>query len=137
MKIIELKKVPKNKIGKLNKNGVKLEPHENKTAKLLILYGFSIEAVRPTNTPNANNPDIFMTGTIWEMKAPHKYNEQTLKNRMKKAAKQAGRAVFDLRNLTKDKTKTKRTVIKLFVGNSDMRRMIIIEDDERVLDFLK
>ena len=137
MKIIELHKVPKNKIGKFNKNGIKLEPHEENTAELLTLYGFNIEVIRPINTPGANNPDILMTGTIWEMKAPRRYNEQTLKNRMRKAARQAGRVVFDLRNLDIAKEKTKQFVIKLFIGNSDMRRMIIIENDKKVLDFLK
>ena len=39
-----------------------------------------------------------MSGTIWEMKAPIKYNENTLKKKVKKASRQAQRIVYDLRN---------------------------------------
>lgn len=94
-----LKQVPKNKHGKYLRNGVKLEPHEEATAKFLTLYGFTVDVIRPLNTPKVNNPDILMNGTFWEMKAPMKFNENTLKVRMKKASKQAKRIIFDLRNV--------------------------------------
>ena len=55
MKIIELKRVPKNKIGRLNKNGVKLEPLEEKTANYLRLYGFTIDVIRPASIPKSKN----------------------------------------------------------------------------------
>lgn len=118
-------------------NGVRLEPHEENTAKFLVLYGFNIEAIRPMNTPKLNNPDILMNGTIWEMKAPIKYNENTLKIRMKKASKQAKRIVFDFRNMKRDYEEAQAFVIKLFIGNREMRRMIIVTKDKKVLDFYK
>lgn len=64
MKIIELKQAPKNRQGSFHNNGVRLEPHEERTAKFLILYGFSIEVIRPMNTPKMNNPDILMDGAV-------------------------------------------------------------------------
>ena len=82
MKIIELHQVPKGRWGSFHRNGIRLEPHEGRTAKFLTLYGFSIEVIRPTNTPKMKNPDILMLGTIWEMKAPMRYNKNTLKIRM-------------------------------------------------------
>ena len=51
MKIIELQLAPKNRRGKFLKNGVKLEPHEEDTAKFLVNYGFTIDVMRPVNTP--------------------------------------------------------------------------------------
>ena len=137
MKITELKRVSKSKIGKYHKNGIKSELHEDKTAELLCRYGFNVELVIPANTPKSNNPDFFMLGTIWETKAPHNFNKQTLKNRMKKAAKQAGRVIFDLRNLRKDYDETESFIVKLFIGNSKMRRMMIIKKSGEILDFIK
>lgn len=137
MKIIELHQVPKNRRGTFHRNSIRLEPHEERTVKLLTLYGFSIEVIKPVNTPKVNNPDILMSGTIWEMKAPMKYNENTLKIKMKKASKQAKRIVFDFRNMEKEYKEAQEFVVKLFIGNYEMRRMIIITKDKKVLDFYK
>ena len=137
MKITELKRVPKARIGKYHKNGIRPEPHEDNTANLLCRYGFNIELVVPVNTPKSNNPDLFMLGAIWETKAPHSFNKQTLKNRMKKAAKQAGRVIFDLRNLKKDYDEAESFIVKLFIGNTEIRRMMIIKKSGEILDFIK
>lgn len=66
MKIHEMYLVEKNKWGRLLKNGVSIEPHEEKTAKFLIRLGLNIDLIRPNNTPKMNNPDFLMSGTIWE-----------------------------------------------------------------------
>ena len=89
------------------------------------------------NTPKLNNPDVLMDGAIWEMKAPIKYNENTLKIRMKKASKQAKRIIFDFRNMKKDYEEAQAFVVKLFIGNREMRRMIIVTKDGKVLDYYK
>ena len=137
MKIIELYQVSKNRRGSFRKNGVRLEPHEEKTAKFLTLYGFNIEVICPNNTPKTKSPDILMSGTIWEMKAPIKYNKNTLKKKIRKASSQAQRVIYDLRNVKKDHDELRRAVIKLFEGNPNIRRMIIITKDNQVLEFFK
>ena len=131
MKIIELKQVPKNRQGSFHNNGVRLEPHEERTAEFLVLYGFNVEVICPNNSPRFKNPDILMSGTIWEMKAPIKYNVNTLKKKVKKASMQAQRVVYDLRNARRDYEELQRAVIKLFEGNPDIRRMILITNDEK------
>ena len=65
------------------------------------------------------------------------YNENTLKVRMKKASKQAKRIIFDFRNMKKDYKEAQAFVVKLFTGNREMRRMIILTKDKKVLDFYK
>ena len=137
MKIIELYPIPRNKRGTFHKNGIRLEPHEEKTAKLLTLYGFNIEIIKPINTPKMNNPDILLSGTIWEMKAPTRYNKNTLKIRIKKASKQAKRIVFDMRNMEKEYNEAQDYIVKLFEGNREIRRMILITRCKKVLDFYK
>ena len=81
MNKIELEKVPKDKVGRIEKNGIKLEDHEEKTIRFLLKYGFNIELIRPVSIPKMNNPDILVSGAIWEIKAPTSFNENKLKKR--------------------------------------------------------
>ncbi len=79
MKITVLEKVPKDKIGHLNKNGVRLEPAEEATFKYLLLFGFNIEVIMPTSIKGISNPDILISGGVWEVKTPTTYKESTIK----------------------------------------------------------
>ena len=45
MKIAELPKVPKNRVGRIITNGVKLKTHEESTAVFLTQFGFNIEYI--------------------------------------------------------------------------------------------
>ena len=125
MKITELKQVPKDKRGSYLKNGVSLEPHEEKTAEYIIKYGFNIDVMRPMNTPKMHNPDFLIDGTTWEVKAPIRFNNNTLKIRIKEASKQANRIIIDLRNIKNGHKEAERYVIKLFCGNKNLRRICI------------
>lgn len=139
MKTRELQPVKPDKIGHLNKSRYydNLEPHEKRTVKLLLKYGFNVEVLAPSGTPKTNNPDIALNGVIWEMKAPTTANENTLTRRMRKASKQANRVIVDLRGTGKNFAKTKTIIIKLFGELSGLRRMLLIETDGKTLDFSK
>lgn len=137
MKVIELERAPNDRRGQVNKNKIRLEPHEEKTINYLTLYGFDIEVVRPVNTPKINNPDIFIAGSLWEMKAPSIYNENTLKKHFKKASKQSDKVVFDLRGSKKDVLKIERFIVNKFKEPGRIRRMIVIRKNGRVFDFFK
>ena len=56
---------------------------------------------------------------------------------MKKASKQASRVIFDLRNIKNGYDKAEYSLIKLFYGNTRIRRMIIIKKNGKTLDFRK
>ncbi|MBQ3470532.1 hypothetical protein IJH23_02380 [Candidatus Saccharibacteria bacterium] len=137
MKTIELKQVPKNRQGGFHKNGIRLEPHEERTAEFLTLYGFNIEVIRPMNTPEVHNPDILMSGTIWEMKAPESSNLKTIKKRIHETSEQPNHLVLDLRKTRKDYEKVERDAIRRFQTNADLRRMILITNEKKILDFKK
>ena len=134
MKIKELQKVPKAKIGHINKNGVKLEPGEEDTLNYLILFGFDVELIRPTRTQKIKNPDALIMGTIWEVKTPTSCNKTTIKNRFREAADQATHIVFDLRNIRKHSDDVKKQLINLFMEEGLVHRMIIIEKSGKALD---
>ena len=58
MKIVELQKVSAKRIGRIDKNGVNPEPHEESTAVHLTQFGFNIEYVRPRNTFKTHSADF-------------------------------------------------------------------------------
>lgn len=137
MKITELCKVPESRIGKLNKNGIVLEPHEEDTAKYLVLFGFNIEAIRPTNTPKMKNSDFLINGAIHETKSPTSSNPKTIKKRMHEASEQATRIIVDLRRIRRDYGKTENEIIRRFRNKNTFRVMILIRKDGTVLEYRK
>lgn len=138
MKIIKRKPVPKSKYGKVTFNNRDLEPHEEATVFCLSSFGFDVETIIPSNIPKSKNPDILLLGTTWEMKGPRKANEETIRTKFRKAKKQSGgKAVFDLRNSGNDAKEIERYILKLFNEIHEMRRIMIIEDDDTLLDIFK
>ena len=137
MKTKEIKKVSKNRIGRISKNGVKPEPNEDNTFNYLALYGFDIELIKPTRTKKVKNPDVLIMGAVWEAKTPISSNKNTIKNRFREAADQASKVIFDLRNIRNGADEAEKQIIELFKGNGKVRRMIVIEKSGRLLDFIK
>ena len=137
LKVCQLTRVAKDKIGRISTNGIKLEPHEYSTMILLAEYGFDVECAKKTDTPKTNNADVIIMGTVWEMKAPETVNRATLKKRMHKASKQADKTIFDLRNIRRGRDEAEKTIMELFIGNRILRRMILIRSDREVIDIMK
>ena len=138
MKIVELQKVPRNRYGNLTTHGVSLQSHELDTILYLTKFGLDIELIRPSNIPHSHNPDLEMLGTIWEIKSPSNYNEKTIKKRFRKSKHQSGgRSIFDLRNIQNNSDKAKRFILELFFSTREMHRIILIEKDGRIFDYLK
>ena len=138
IKIVELTPPKNSKRGRIKYNGKEPLPHEKKTIKCLSKYGFDVETIIPSNMPGSHNPDILMMGTFWEMKGPTSINKNTIKNRFEKAKKQAdGRAIFDLRNIKYGTTKTKYDIIELFTTTRGMRRILVVEKGDKILDITK
>lgn len=137
MKITILQKVPRNKVGKINKNGVVPKPNEEFTFKYLILYGFNIEIIRPSSTEKMKNPDILIMGTIWEVKTPISNKKNTIRNRFREASDQADKIIFDLRKIKTNVDDVEKWLIGMFEKRGRVRRMIIIEKSGRTIDVNK
>ena len=134
MKINVIEKVPKNKIGKLNKNGVKSESCEEDTLNYLILFGFNVELIKPSNIKKMHNPDALIMGSIWEIKTPTSYNENTIKIRFRKASKQAKKIIFDLRSVKKNANKVEKQIVGMFQNSGNVHHIMIIEKSGRLLE---
>ena len=137
MKIVELHKVPKNKRGKINKNGIKPEPCEKFTLNYLILFGFNIELIKPVGVKGTNNPDVLIFGTIWEIKTPTSHNKNTIKMRFRHASNQAQKVIFDLRGIEKHADEVEKQIIELFKGDGNVRRMMLIAKSGKIFDISK
>ncbi len=137
MKVRKLEKVAKEKRGHINKNGIKPEPNEEKTFKYLTLFGFNIELIRPVNAAKVHNPDVLIMGTIWEVKTPTSSKENTIKNRFREASKQSTKIIFDLRLITKNADDAEKQILTLFGKNGRVRRLMLIEHNGELFDYIK
>ena len=132
----DLTKVSSEKFGRILLNNAFLESHEYRTILFLAEYGFDIEVLCPSGTPKSNNPDIYMLGTIWEIKALFRYNQNTMKRRFKKASHQSDHIIVDLRNIKNDSIEAAKYAKQLFEGSRTLKRMILITPNKSV-DFKK
>ena len=137
MKIRELHQVPKEKIGRVIKNGVKTEVNEDSTILYLTQFGFDVELIKPASTKKSNNPDVLIMGSIWEIKSPESANKNTIKNRFRKGSKQATKIVFDFRNIKKDADKAETQVMDLFKKAGRVRHMMAIKKNGKLFDIIK
>ena len=137
MKVRELYKVPSKKIGRVNKNGIKTEPHEDSTALYLTQFGLNIEFIKPRNTNKARTADLLMMDAAWEAKSPTSSNETTIKTVFKRASSQSDRIIFDLRRVKRCDDKVEKQIVKMFSGHGRVRKMIIIRKNGIILEFSK
>ena len=84
-----------------------------------------------------SNPDILISGGIWEVKTPTSFNEQTIKNRFREAVDQASRVIFDLRFVKKNANKVEKQVVRLYRGDRNVRHLILISKNGAVFDMAK
>ena len=137
MKFCEVKKVSKEKFGRIVTNGVELLSHEYKTVLSLTEYGFDIELVRPSSVPYSKNPDLLMGGTAWEMKSPVGNGKYTIQRLFHKAGRQASNVVIDLRRINIAEEKALDEVKKRFEYSRTIRRILILTKSGELLDIKK
>ena len=137
MKINIIERVPVGRIGRVNKNGVELEPHEDSALLYLTQYGFDIDVIKPRNTYKTKTADIFMSGAIWELKSPTTFKESTIKSDFRKAKLQSDRIIFDLRGVKKYSVDVEKYILKIFEKPGFVHKLIIIKKDGRVLYYSK
>ena len=136
MKIIELRRVPKNKIGKIIKTGdVSPWPHEEATAKILSLYGYNVEFIRKSNREREHSADAYVNGIKWEFKSPTaKYTKTILKN-LKESRWQADFVVLDSRRMKGiPNTAILREVVASLKQVPEIRRLRYITKDGKLVD---
>lgn len=137
VKIVELQRVPKNKVGRVYIGDTHLEAHEYDTIYFLASFGFEIEVIRPTNTPRTHNSDFLIGGAIWEAKSPEGAGNSTIARQFHKASKQSDRMILDLRRIKMQPSKAEHEAMIRFEKSKSIKRLILITKDGRLLDIRK
>lgn len=125
------------KKGTLTQNGVHLEEHEYKTIKLLLENGFDVQLIPPLRMEGVRTPDITLQGMEWEIKSPIGGGKRTIMNTVQKAAHQSRNIIVDLRRCKLEQKEAIKELETHFSLSKRIRRMKIITDDEKILDFSK
>ena len=73
-------------------------PHEERVAKILAAYGFVVEFI-PENI--LKSADIYLDGTIFEIKSPTSDKESAIERNLKRGNKQSRNIVFDSSRMRK------------------------------------
>lgn len=134
MKIMELQRVSKDRIGRVNKNGVKLYPHEDSTALHLAQFGFDIEYIMPSHIHKSTNPDFLVNGSIWETKSPEGCGKNTIKHQFDGTSKQADKVILDLRRIKLPAEKAERQAKDRFEKAVNIKRLLLITKSGKVFD---
>ena len=137
IKITELHKVQKNKIGRINTNGMHKEHQENEAALHLALFGLDIEYIQQSNTKGTHNADFLIHGTIWELKSPNGSSLNAIERNFRAANNQASNIILDLRYFKIHYSKARVEALKQFKLFRRIRRMILIEKSGKTLDIMK
>lgn len=123
--------------GQLTQNKVHLKSHEYNTVKLLLEAGYDIELIPPSTIKGLRMPDIIMQGIAWEMKAPEGVGKYTMKNAIQNASHQAQNIIIDLRRLPSREQSAINELVRYFNLSRRLKRMKIICNDDKILDYTK
>ena len=109
-------------------------PHEIQVAKILALAGYSVEFI-----PEANlkTPDIYLNGTMYEIKSPITNNPKKIIRNVKRALEKCPNVIIDssrVKGLRDDAIqRTLKNKIKDFPG---LKNLIFIDKRGRIVDVM-
>jgi hypothetical protein len=117
--------------------GVYPEKHEYETAEVFLKLGVDVEFIKPQNTKQATSPDVIIEGVAWEMKSPTGKGKYTIQNQFRRAAKQSGNLIFDIRRLQLPEDFAKQEIEKQFSLRRSIKRLKLITKSGIIIEFRK
>ncbi len=118
------------KRGKLIRNGVKIQPHEEFAIEFLLGRGFNVELIVPVNTPKNKNPDFLINNVPWELKSPITRNKKTIQRLIGKTNPQSVRIVVDVRNIKLDHEMTINILEYEFRKSHRVRELMLLTEKD-------
>ena len=76
-------------------------PHEIKSAKTLIKYGYDVEFLPESKRKGEKRADCHLDSVLWEMKAPRGATLDLVERNLRRAAKKSKNVIFDSRRIKK------------------------------------
>lgn len=123
--------------GILKQNGVHLEDHEYETVKLFLDLGYDIELIPPSKIKGLQMPDLMLQGIPWEMKSPKGSGKNTIKHTLQNAGHQSSNIIVDLRRCKLPEPIAQRDLNYYFKISKRIRRMKVVINEEKIVDYSK
>ena len=114
------------------------EPHEVDTAMVLARhYQTTVEFIMPVNDFKRRSADIKMLDVEWEMKSPKGASKTTINTQFSRASTQAKNVVIDTRRTKLPYSEIEKSVLVETKKRSNIRKVIIIDKNEKVVEIHK
>jgi len=114
------------------------EPHEVETAYILARhYQTTVEFLIPVDDYKRKSADIIMLGVEWEIKCPHGASKSTIGNQFRFASKQSKNIVIDARRTRLEYESVENRVLFEIKKRPAIRKVIIIDKSEKVIEIQK
>ncbi len=125
------------KKGKITPNGVTLEKHEFKTILIFTELGYNVSLIPKSNKKGIHTADIIMDSKQWEIKCPKGNGRWLLENTLKRASKQSENIIIDLSRIKIHQTKCLNELEKQFYKIKQIRRLLVVTKNKKIVDFVK
>ena len=110
------------------------ESHELETAKFFNKLGKDVEFLIPSREKHSRTPDIKMDNILWEIKSPKGGSSRTIENNLRTALKQSENLIVDLRRTKLNERKALSQINKEFKMIKKIKRLIVIQKNQKLLD---
>jgi hypothetical protein len=118
-------------------DGLRLEPHEDSTARILKANGFTVEFLFPLDAYKTKTADCLIDNTLFEIKSPVGNSKTTIQNQFKRAVRQSKNIVFDLRRTKIPDNLAIKQCSNQFHEHHKAKRLLIITKSGTILAFDK
>ena len=98
-------------------------------------YKCVVEFLVPVDDYKRKTPDIVMLGTEWEIKSPTGNSKYTIQKQFRRASKQAKNIIIDTRRTKLKDDNIEKAIIIELKKRSNIKKVILINKKEKVLDF--
>ena len=114
------------------------EPHEIDTAYILARhYQATVEFLIPVDDYKRKSADIVMLCVEWEIKCPHGASKSTIGNQLRFASKQSKNIIIDTRRTKLEYESIENRVLFEIKKRPAIRRVILIDKFEKVIEIKK
>ena len=86
---------------------------------------------------NQKTPDFLIGGIKWELKSPTGDGKYNVQHQIKSAARQSSNVIFDARRSKMHMTKIRNEVERHFKYTKPVRRLILIDKSNSIVEFSK
>ena len=113
------------------------KPSAREVSAAYILLNFFHADIRFVARNDAKTPDFFIENTYWELKTPTGNGKYNLQHALRSAAKQSENIIIDARFSKIHINKIKRELEYQFKRSKNIKRLLLIDKQKKVIEFFK